>query len=79
MLWTHQLHHGEYGGVFSKAVYTLVGLLPFGLFFTGLTLWARKKISRASKLAEERAEAHGGRLSEIGVPAMAGSESSSQG
>jgi len=45
----HQLHHGEYGGVFSKLLYSITGLMPLALFVTGVTLWSRKKITRAQK------------------------------
>ena len=47
MLWTRQLHFGEFGGKASKAVYAVAGVLPLGLFLTGALLWLRKKISRA--------------------------------
>ncbi|MGV3724579.1 MAG: PepSY-associated TM helix domain-containing protein [Actinomycetota bacterium] len=77
MLWAHQLHFGEFGGVASKVIYTIAGLLPLGLFITGLTLWARKKISRSRKAAGANAEPRGGRLVDVSATAMA-SESSGQ-
>ncbi|RYG41531.1 PepSY domain-containing protein [bacterium] len=37
------LHYGAYGGPFSKAVYTVAGLMPTGLLITGSLMWWRKK------------------------------------
>ncbi len=41
--WTKVLHLGEFGGVFSKLLYTFAGLMPPGLFITGVLMWWRKK------------------------------------
>lgn len=41
--WAHDLHLGEFGGLFSKLIYTLSGLTPLGLFVTGVLMWWRKK------------------------------------
>ena len=49
MLWSRQLHFGEYGGVVSKTVYAVTGALPLGLFLTGAILWVRKKVSKPQK------------------------------
>ena len=45
------LHLGDYGGVFIKIIYTLVGLMPLGLFVTGFWLWARKKFKLRARVA----------------------------
>lgn len=37
------LHLGDFGGLTSKILYTFTGLIPLGLFVTGLWMWARKK------------------------------------
>jgi len=79
MLWSHQLHHGEFGGAFSKALYSLAGLMPLGLFITGLTLWSRKKLSRLQKASEATPDASGGRRAEATPPAMATSENRGSG
>ena len=41
--WTRLLHLGEFGGVLSKLIYTLTGLVPTGLFITGARMWWNKK------------------------------------
>lgn len=48
--WAHDLHLGEFGGVLSKLIYTISGLLPLGLFTTGFLLWWRKKRAKSKKL-----------------------------
>lgn len=37
------LHYGAYAGPWSKAVYTVAGLMPTGLLATGFLMWVRKK------------------------------------
>ncbi|MGY0038203.1 PepSY domain-containing protein [Pedobacter sp. NJ-S-72] len=37
------LHTGDFGGVFIKAAYVLIGLLPGLLSITGFLLWWRKR------------------------------------
>jgi uncharacterized iron-regulated membrane protein len=49
--WTKVLHLGEYGGVITKTIYTVTGLMPLGLFLTGFLLWARKKRAKMKKAA----------------------------
>lgn len=49
--WTRTLHLGEFGGVFSKLIYTITGLMPLGLFVTGFMLWWRKKRVKMKKAA----------------------------
>ena len=44
--WTRLLHLGEFGGVLSKLLYTLTGLMPLGLFVTGVWMWANKKFRK---------------------------------
>jgi uncharacterized iron-regulated membrane protein len=39
------LHRGVYAGIWSKILYLLTGLMPLGLFITGLWMWFNKKRS----------------------------------
>ena len=41
------LHFGNFAGVPMKLIYTVTGLMPLGLFITGLWMWARKKAAQA--------------------------------
>jgi uncharacterized iron-regulated membrane protein len=50
--WTKVLHLGEFGGVFTKSVYTLTGLLPLALFVTGLLMWWKRKQSQKPNRAQ---------------------------
>jgi uncharacterized iron-regulated membrane protein len=43
MILTGELHYGWFGGVWSKILYTIAGLMPASLFTTGLWMWARRK------------------------------------
>jgi uncharacterized iron-regulated membrane protein len=47
--WSRALHLGEFGGVLSKLIYTVTGLMPLGLFVTGFLLWFRKKRAKLRK------------------------------
>ncbi len=51
--WTRLLHLGEFGGVLSKLVYTFAGLMPTGLFITGVWMWwnQKRKSLRTKKLS----------------------------
>ncbi len=40
--WIKPLHSGNFGGVFSQAMYLLIGFTPGGLFLTGFWLWLKK-------------------------------------
>lgn len=52
------LHFGNFAGLPMKLIYTLTGLMPLGLFVTGLWMWARKKTTQAkSKAARHEREA----------------------
>lgn len=46
------LHYGFYGGITTKLLYTLAGLMPLALFISGLVMWAKRK--QAEKCAEQR-------------------------
>jgi uncharacterized iron-regulated membrane protein len=37
------LHVGLFGGFWSKILYTLAGIMPLGLFVTGLLMWWKRK------------------------------------
>ncbi|PQV65113.1 putative iron-regulated membrane protein [Abditibacterium utsteinense] len=51
------LHLGDFGGAFIKIIYTLTGIMPLGLFVSGLWLWARKKLRTKTKTPREIAVA----------------------
>jgi uncharacterized iron-regulated membrane protein len=50
---TRAFHLGEFGGVASKLIYTVAGLIPLGLFITGVMMWwgkqSKKRSARARK------------------------------
>jgi uncharacterized iron-regulated membrane protein len=54
------LHYGEWGGVFSKVLYTVAGFLPLGLFVTGVLKWAARLRGkkRSREIASEASEAN---------------------
>lgn len=37
------LHVGDFGGVWVQILYTLAGLMPLGLFITGMLMWWKRK------------------------------------
>lgn len=39
----HVLHYGTYGGWATQVLYTVAGILPLGLFITGLLKWVEKR------------------------------------
>ncbi|AJY74815.1 PepSY-associated TM helix domain-containing protein [Paenibacillus beijingensis] len=41
--WVFPLHIGAYGGIFTKVLYSIVGMLPPVLMFTGIYIWLYKK------------------------------------
>jgi uncharacterized iron-regulated membrane protein len=41
------LHYGLFGGIWTKLLYTITGLLPLGLFVSGLLMWWKRKQARA--------------------------------
>ena len=43
------LHFGFFGGIWSKLLYTIAGILPLGLFITGTLMWWRKRTTRTKK------------------------------
>ena len=49
------LHYGWFGGVWSKFFYSLSGLMPLGLFVTGLMMWW-KRLSAKKQAAKRRAQ-----------------------
>ncbi len=49
------LHFGNFAGVPMKLIYTITGLMPFGLYITGLWMWARKKIAHARHVRQRTA------------------------
>lgn len=48
------LHYGIFGGVATQLIYTLAGLMPLGLYVTGLLMWwkrlSARKLGNESKL-----------------------------
>jgi uncharacterized iron-regulated membrane protein len=53
------LHYGVWGGVFSKLLYTLAGLIPLGLFVTGVLNWVEKRKGKARIRSRRRGEGIG--------------------
>lgn len=49
------LHYGWFGGAWSKFFYSLSGLLPLGLYLTGLLMWW-KRLQSQKQSAKRRAE-----------------------
>jgi len=50
MRWIHFLHLGQWGGWTVKILYALLGLLPLGLFVTGLGRWLlRRRKNRGAR------------------------------
>jgi uncharacterized iron-regulated membrane protein len=52
---TRALHLGEFGGVSTKLIYTITGLIPLGLFITGVMMWWRKKRTKSQIRARRAA------------------------
>ena len=48
------LHYGWFGGVWSKLFYSLSGLLPLGLYLTGIWMWWRR-LQAKKQLHQRRA------------------------
>ena len=52
------LHFGTFGGALTKWLYTLAGILPLGLFITGVMMWRKRlknqKKGRVQNAGEER-------------------------
>ncbi|NGM83894.1 PepSY domain-containing protein [Paenibacillus sp. 7124] len=50
--WVFPLHTGAYGGIITKVLYSIVGLMPSILMFTGIYIWQYKKRRRKKQQAE---------------------------
>lgn len=50
---SNDLHFGLFGGVATKLLYTVAGILPLGLFITGVWMWWRKKARRNKNTSTE--------------------------
>ncbi|MEH6936388.1 PepSY-associated TM helix domain-containing protein [Bacillus sp. JJ664] len=48
-VWRQSLHRGTFGGLFTKIIYSLVGIAPLGLGITGVTMWALKRKNKSKK------------------------------
>lgn len=46
LLFLIDLHFGRFGGLWSRLIWTVLGLLPAVLFFTGFVLWWRRVVRR---------------------------------
>ena len=44
--WVHPLHDGSFGGLTSRILTVIAGLVPLVLFWTGIAQWRRKRLSR---------------------------------
>lgn len=49
---TEELHYGTFGGIGTKLAYTFAGLMPVGLFITGIWMWWKRK--RAQTALQQR-------------------------
>jgi uncharacterized iron-regulated membrane protein len=52
-----ELHVGLYGGLWSKILYTIAGLMPLGLFISGLLMWWKRKQAEKARLLRRAADA----------------------
>ncbi|MGH8000311.1 MAG: PepSY-associated TM helix domain-containing protein [Brasilonema sp.] len=43
------LHFGTYGGLVTRILYFIVGLMPLGLFVTGLIIWQQRRWAEARR------------------------------
>ena len=50
------IHFGYWGGGFVKALYFLVGLMPLGLFVTGVLMYLRKRRAKYANKRRKRGE-----------------------
>lgn len=57
MILVEDLHRGTFGGLWSKILYFLTGLMPLGLLITGVWMWWRKKWSKISKARRKKTAA----------------------
>ena len=49
------LHAGRFGGIWVKVLYTVTGIMPLGLFITGLLVWwKRKQAERKAKIRRQQ-------------------------
>jgi uncharacterized iron-regulated membrane protein len=48
------LHFGFFGGVATKLLYTFAGLMPMGLFITGLWMWWKRKQAEKQAVQKRR-------------------------
>jgi uncharacterized iron-regulated membrane protein len=50
----NDLHDGLFLGIWSKILYTLAGLIPLGLYITGLAMWYKRKRISWRQAAQSR-------------------------
>jgi uncharacterized iron-regulated membrane protein len=55
------LHYGQWGGAFSKLIYTVAGFMPLGLFITGILKYVERRRGRAQIAARRRRDAESAR------------------
>lgn len=53
MKWIVLLHFGTFGGVWSKALWVVLGLAPSVLFVTGSVMWWNRVLSKKWRRLKE--------------------------
>ncbi|MET0362414.1 MAG: PepSY-associated TM helix domain-containing protein [Sphingobium sp.] len=56
--WLHPLHDGSVGGLATRILTFLCGLVPPTLFITGLLHWRRRRSARSAPRAARPASLH---------------------
>lgn len=54
--WLHPLHDGSVGGIATRILTVLVGLVPAVLFITGLLRWRKRRVHRAKATENHKFE-----------------------
>ncbi len=54
MLATYSIHFGDFGGTYSKAVWTVLGLMPAVLAISGILMWWNRYLSKKWRTLSER-------------------------
>ena len=54
MLATYSIHFGDFGGTYSKAVWTVLGLMPAVLALSGILMWWNRYLSKKWQTLVER-------------------------
>ena len=57
--WMYYLHFGNFAGWKVKAIWTVFGLVPVLLFFTGVIMWWNRVLSGEARRAKRAAKLRG--------------------